>query len=346
MKLRFLRLIGIKSRRFIFNFEVIVIYVIHLIPIIFGYILDLLFGDPQGFPHPIRLIGTSIKNLENLLRKHCKTPADERKAGIVLWFIIVFSSFFIPYIILFLISKISINFEIIIESVMCYYILATKSLKDESMKVYYRLKDNDLAGARKFLSYIVGRDTANLDDKAIIRAAVETVAENTSDGVIAPLIFILIGGAPLGLMYKAINTLDSMVGYKNDKYINMGRFSAKADDYANYIPARISAYIMIVSSMVLKLDFKNAYKIYKRDRYNHLSPNSAHTESVCAGALRIQLAGGSFYKSVYVEKPTIGDKMREVCMEDIKITNRLMYTTSILCFLVGIAVKSLIIYLF
>ncbi len=319
---------------------------IHLVPIIFGYILDLLFGDPQGFPHPIRLIGSSIKNLENLLRKHCKTPADERKAGFVLWFIIVFSSFLIPYIILFLTAKISINFEIIIESVMCYYILATKSLKDESMKVYYKLKDNDLVGARKFLSYIVGRDTQNLDDKSIIKATIETVAENTSDGVIAPLIFILIGGAPLGFMYKAINTLDSMVGYKNEKYINMGRFSAKADDYVNYIPARISAYIMILSSMILKLDFKNAYKIYKRDRYNHLSPNSAQTESVCAGAICVKLAGGSFYKGVYVDKPTIGDEIREVYIEDIKTANKLMYTTSILCFLTGIILKLVIIYLF
>lgn len=320
------------------------ILVIHLIPIILGYILDLLFGDPQGFPHPIRLIGNSIKNLENLLRRRCKTPADERKAGFILWLIIVFSSVFIPYIVLSLIAKISINFEIIIESVMCYYILATKSLKDESMKVYYRLKDKDLTGARKFLSYIVGRDTANLDDKSIIKATIETVSENTSDGVIAPLIFILIGGAPLGFMYKAINTLDSMVGYKNEKYINMGRFSAKADDYVNYIPARISAYIMMISSIILKLDFKNAYKIYKRDRYNHLSPNSAHTESVCAGALGIRLAGGSYYKGVYVEKPTIGDEIREVCIEDIKTANKIMYITSILCFLVGIAIKSVVLY--
>lgn len=324
--------------------KIFITHAIAIIPIIFGYILDILFGDPQGFPHPIRLIGGSIEKLEGLLRRHCKTPADERKAGVILWFIIVFSSFFIPYIILSLIVKISINFEIIIESVMCYYILATKSLKDESMKVYYRLKDNDLDGARKFLSYIVGRDTENLNNKSIFKATIETVAENTSDGVIAPLIFILIGGAPLGFMYKAINTLDSMVGYKNEKYINMGRFSAKADDYVNYIPARISAYLMMLSSIILKLDFKNAYRIYKRDRYNHLSPNSAHTESVCAGALEIRLAGGSYYKGVYVEKPTIGDEIREVCIEDIKTANNLMYTTSILCFLVGTAIKSTVLY--
>ena len=315
-----------------------------MISLILGYILDLFLGDPQGWPHPVRLIGNSIKNLENVLRRKCKTPQDERRAGFILWIIIVFGSFLIPWIILAVAAKISIYFAIIIESVMCYYILATKCLKDESMKVYYKLKDNDLSGARKFLSYIVGRDTKNLDDKSIIKAAIETVAENTSDGVIAPLIFILIGGAPLGFLYKSINTLDSMVGYKNKKYINIGRFSAIADDFANYIPARISAYIMILASMILKLDFRNAYKIYKRDRYNHLSPNSAHTESVCAGALGIKLAGGSYYNNVYVEKPTIGDETKEVSLEDIKTANKLMYTTSILCLLLGIAFKSVILY--
>ena len=315
-----------------------------MISLILGYILDLFLGDPQGWPHPVRLIGNSIKNLESVLRRKCKTPQDERRAGFILWIIIVFGSFLIPWIILAVTAKISIYFAIIIESVMCYYILATKCLKDESMKVYYKLKDNDLSGARKFLSYIVGRDTKNLDDKSIIKAAIETVAENTSDGVIAPLIFILIGGAPLGFLYKAINTLDSMVGYKNKKYINIGRFSAIADDFANYIPARISAYIMILASMILKLDFRNAYKIYKRDRYNHLSPNSAHTESVCAGALGIKLAGGSYYNNVYVEKPTIGDETKEVSLEDIKTANKLMYTTSILCLLLGIAFKSVILY--
>ncbi len=280
-----------------------------------------------------------------MLRKKCKTAENERIAGIILWFDIVLASAIIPYIILIITAKVSIILTIIVESVMCYYILATKSLKDESMLVYYRLKDNDIVGARKYLSYIVGRDTQNLDDKSIVKAAVETVAENTSDGVIAPLIFILIGGAPLGFMYKAINTLDSMIGYKNDKYINLGRFSAKADDCFNYIPARISAYLMILSSIILKLNYKNTYKIYKRDRYNHLSPNSAHTEAVCAGALGIKLAGGSYYKGVYVEKPTIGDELREVNTEDIKTSNRLMYTTSIVCFLIGIAIKFIIYYI-
>ena len=310
-----------------------------------GYILDLFIGDPHGLPHPIRLIGNSIKKLENTLRRFCKTSKDERIAGIILWLVIVLSSFFIPYIILELVAKSSVAFVVIIEAIMCYYILATKCLKDESMKVYYKLKANNLVEARKFLSYIVGRDTNNLDETAIIKATVETVAENTSDGVIAPLIFILIGGAPLGFMYKAINTLDSMVGYKNDKYINIGRFSAKADDVANYIPARISAYIMILASLVLNLDYKNAYKIYRRDKYNHLSPNSAHTESVCAGALDIELAGGSYYNNVFVDKPTIGDAIKKVELEDIKLANKLMYTTSILCLIIGIVLKIIVTYI-
>ena len=315
-----------------------------MLSLIIGYTLDLFIGDPQGFPHPVRLIGNSIKNLENILRKGCKTPMDERIAGIILWIIIVFSSFIVPYIILSIAAKISVALAIILEAIMCYYILATKSLNDESMKVYYKLKENNILEARKFLSYIVGRDTKKLDDTDIIKATIETVAENTSDGVIAPLLFILIGGAPLGFMYKSINTLDSMVGYKNDKYINLGRFSAKADDVANYIPARISAYIMILASIILKLDYKNAYKIYKRDRYNHLSPNSAHTESVCAGALGIKLAGGSYYNGIYVEKPTIGDNIKKIEIEDIKTANKLMFTTSILCLLIGIVLKINIIY--
>lgn len=313
-----------------------------MISLTLGYILDLILGDPQGLPHPIRLIGNSINKIENALRKNIKTSEDEKRAGFILWLIVVLSSFIISYLMLALASKISTAFAVILEAIMCYYILATKCLRDESMKVYYKLKDNKLIEARKFLSYIVGRDTQSLDETAIIKATVETVSENTSDGVIAPLIFILIGGAPLGFMYKAINTLDSMVGYKNEKYINIGRFSAIADDVANYIPARLSAYIMILASIILKLDYKNAYKIYKRDRYNHLSPNSAHTESVCAGALGIELAGGSYYNGIYIEKPTIGDNLKNVEIEDIKAANNLMYTTSILCLLLGIVLKIVI----
>lgn len=178
----------------------------------------------------------------------------------------------------------------------------------------------------------------SLNESSVARAAVETVAENTSDGVIAPMLFIMLGGAPLGFMYKAVNTLDSMVGYKNKKYINMGRFSAIADDVANYIPARLSAFDMIAASFFLKMDYKNAYKIYKRDRYNHKSPNSAHTESVCAGALNIMLGGDSCYGGILVSKPSIGDDKREIETEDISRANKLMYATSMLFLTVGVLI--------
>ena len=313
-----------------------------MIPLITGYTLDLLIGDPHSLPHPIRIIGNMISLVEKSLRKKCKNDYDERKAGIVLWVMVVGTSFIVPFLILFAASKINTVLSVIIESIMCYYILATKSLKDESMKVYNSLGKNDINGARIFLSYIVGRDVENLNNEQIAKAAVETVAENTSDGVIAPMIFILLGGAPLGFLYKAINTLDSMVGYKNEKYINMGRFSALADDAANFIPARIASYLMIAAAFILKMDFKSAYKIYKRDRYNHKSPNSAHTESVCAGALNIMLGGPNYYDGMLISKPTIGDDKRPVVINDIKKANKMMYATSFLCLVIGIMIKLII----
>lgn len=309
-----------------------------MIPLIIGYILDLAVGDPQGFPHPIRLIGNIIIKIENYLRKRCKNAADERKSGAILWVIVVGLSFIVPFIILYFVYGINKYLGIILESIMCYYILATRSLRDESMKVYTSLKNNDIIEARKFLSYIVGRDTENLNEASIAKASVETIAENTADGVIAPMIFIIIGGATLGFLYKGINTLDSMVGYKSEKYINIGRFSAIADDVANFIPSRISAYLMIAASFILGMDYKSAYKIFKRDRFNHKSPNSAQTESVCAGALNIMLGGDNFYKGILVRKPTIGNDIREVEIEDVKRANKLMYATSIICLIIGVAI--------
>lgn len=300
--------------------------------------LDLVIGDPQGCFHPIRLIGNLISFVENKLRKNCINKSHERIAGAILWLVVVFTSFIIPFVILYIANKINFILALIIDSIMCYYILATRSLKDESMKVYKSLKNNNLQDARENLSYIVGRDVNKLNESLVAKAAVETVAENTSDGVIAPMLFIMLGGAPLGFMYKAVNTLDSMVGYKNEKYINMGRFSAIADDVANYVPSRLSAFIMMVASFILKMDYKNAYKIYKRDRYNHMSPNSAQTESVCAGALNIMLGGDNYYGGILVSKPTIGDNKREVEEEDIKRSNELMYVTSLLCLIIGVLI--------
>lgn len=303
--------------------------------LIIGYVLDLIIGDPQGWFHPIKLIGNMICFVEDKLRKCCKNSKKETAAGAILWFSVVFTSFVIPYVILYFASKVSFMLALIIEGLMCYYILATKSLKDESMKVYKSLKRNDLAEARNYLSFIVGRDVEKLNEASVAKAAVETVAENASDGVIAPMLYIMIGGAPLGFMYKAVNTLDSMVGYKNEKYINIGRVSAIADDVANFIPSRISALIMIAAAFITGMDYKNALRIYLRDRYNHKSPNSAHTESVCAGALDIMLGGDSYYGGALVSKPTIGDDIRKIEIEDIKRANRLMYAASILTLATG-----------
>lgn len=306
-----------------------------MIPFITGYALDLLIGDPTRLPHPIRLIGSLISRVEKKLRKGCKSGNDERRAGALLWIIVTAASFTVPFAILYVAYRVNKILGLTLESIMCFYIMAGRSLRDESMKVYHALEKNNLPAARKYLSYIVGRDTQNLDEASVARAAIETVAENTSDGVIAPMIFIILGGAPLGFLYKAVNTLDSMVGYKNEKYINMGRFSAIADDVFNYIPSRISALLMILTAFLLKYDYKNAFKIYKRDRYNHKSPNSAQTESVCAGALNIQLGGDSYYEGVLVPKPTIGSNMRKIEIEDIKRANKLMLATSALCLVIG-----------
>jgi adenosylcobinamide-phosphate synthase len=313
-----------------------------MIALTLGYVLDLLLGDPHNMPHPIRLIGKLIEKVEKRLRTKCKNDKDERFFGSVLWLIVVGTSYFVPLIILKFAFVINGCFAVIVEGVLCYYLLANRSLRDESMKVYGSLKNNNILEARRFLSYIVGRDVERLNESSIAKAAVETVAENTSDGVIAPMLFIIVGGAPLGFMYKAVNTLDSMVGYKNDKYVNFGRFSAKADDVFNFIPSRVSALLMIAASYILGMNYKNAYKIFKRDRYNHKSPNSAQTESVCAGALNIMLGGENYYGGILVHKPTIGDNIREVEIEDIQRANKLMFTTSLLCYSLGMVILWLI----
>ena len=302
---------------------------ISLVALVMGYILDLIFGDPYWMPHPVRFIGNLISILEKVIRRFMpKTKRGEYIGGIILTVMVVSISMVIPLVIILMAKSINTYLALTVETFMCYQILATKSLKVESMKVYDELAKNDLPSARKAVSMIVGRDTKDLTFSGVAKAAVETVAENTSDGIIAPMIFIAIGGAPMGFFYKAINTMDSMVGYKNEKYMNFGRFAAKLDDVVNYLPARISAYQMILSSFFLRYDYKNAFKIYKRDRYNHESPNSAQTESVCAGALDVQLAGNAYYFGKLYEKPTIGDDIREINYDDIKKANRLLYCTS------------------
>lgn len=299
--------------------------------LILGFLIDLLLGDPRWLYHPVRIIGNGISLLEKILRRMFpKTPGGEKTAGFFLVLLICIGSGGVPFLLLYLAYHIHTVLGIALETFMCYQMLAVKSLKAESMRVYEALKKPDLPGARTAVSMIVGRDTRSLSAAGVTKAAVETIAENTSDGIIAPLFYMAIGGPALMFLYKGINTMDSMVGYKNEKYLHFGRYAAKLDDIANYIPARISAWLMILASFFAGFDCKNAKKIFLRDRYNHASPNSAQTEAVMAGALDIQLAGNAFYFGKLYEKPTIGDAVREVETEDIKRANRLLYASAAL----------------
>ena len=323
----------------------------HIIAFIAGFVLDLLIGDPHFIPHPVRLIGSLISFLDKRLNSDVKYNSSENEAnltkykrGVLLAFTVIFATFAVSVIILVAAYSINLYAGVIAEAVMTWQILATKCLRVESMRVYDALSTDGVDAGRRAVSMIVGRDTSVLDEAGVTRAAVETVAENTSDGVIAPMLYTAIGGPVLGFVYKAVNTMDSMLGYKNDKYMYFGRFAARLDDVVNFIPARISAYLMIIAAFIggRQFDGRNAYRIFKRDRFNHASPNSAQTESVCAGALRVQLAGDAVYFGKLVKKKYIGDGLREIEYEDIKRANRLMYITAFLCELLSVAVMSLV----
>ena len=302
-----------------------------LIAIVVGFILDLIFGDPHSLPHPICLIGNLISFLERNLRKIFGFSNNGLLfGGGVLVLIVISTCFVLPYALLYLAGMVNPWLAFALETLMFYQIFATKCLRDESMKVYYVLQKGDLDEARLMLSWIVGRDTKNLSEAEVTKGAVETIAENTADGIVAPMFYMFLGGAPLAFLYKGINTMDSMVGYKNEKYLYFGRCAAKLDDVANFIPARITGLLMIGAAYFLNLDVQGAWKIFWRDRYNHLSPNSAMTESVAAGALNIQLGGGHFYFGKWVHKDTIGDDIRPVKADDIAATNNLLYMTALL----------------
>lgn len=311
-----------------------------IIAVLIGLILDLMFGDPYSLPHLVRLMGKTISFLEKRLRRSSDTPRVQKRKGIVLVIIMLFLYGVIPFWILKYCYDLNFAAGVLIEGVVCWQMLAAKNLKQESMKVYDSLKAGNVEQARYDVSMIVGRDTDKLTKEGIIRAAVETVAENTSDGVIAPLLYMVIGGGWLAMAYKAVNTMDSMVGYRNEKYLHFGCGAARTDDVVNYIPARLSAALMLVSSIILGLDYKNAVRIFKRDRYQHKSPNSAQTEAVCAGALRVRLAGDAWYFGELYKKPYIGDNLREVCVEDIRTANRMMYVTTLLGFVVFMLIKT------
>lgn len=311
------------------------------VALVIGYLLDLMFGDPRWLYHPVRLIGHLISGTERIIRSCLpESKTGERTGGVILVIVVVSVSTALPALVLHIAYQKFWQIGLIIESFWCYQILATKSLKVESDRVYTALKTEGLEAGRKAVSMIVGRDTQNLTEEGVTKAAVETVAENTSDGIIAPLCYMLIGGAVLGFAYKAVNTMDSMVGYKNEKYQYFGTAAAKLDDIVNYVPARISAVLMILAAYISGMDGKNAAKIFKRDRYNHKSPNSAQTEAVMAGALDVQLAGDAWYFGVLHKKPAIGDPVREIEAEDIRRSHTLLYATSVLSLVAGILLKT------
>ncbi len=309
--------------------------------IILAFILDLLFADPFWIPHPVVIIGKGISFLEKNLRKvFPDTPKGKRAAGGVMAALIPIITFVITTglcIVAYMIHPIAF---FCLHTFWCWQAIAISGLAREAKNVFRKLYPTlDLEAARKAVGRIVGRDTKALDEAGVMRAAVETIAENYSDGVAAPFFYMMIGGAPLALTYKSINTMDSMVGYKNDVYIDFGRHPAHLDDVAGYLPARLGAIFWICAAKLTGQNAKDAWKIWRRDNRNHASPNSAQTESACAGALGIQLAGPAYYFGELYDKPTIGDPLRPIEPEDINRTNKMLYAASILSLLLCMAVS-------
>ena len=308
-----------------------------------GFVLDALFGDPAWLPHPVVYMGKAISKLEKFLRPRLpKTPQGELLGGTIVAFCLPVGTFLLTGLVCWGAARLHPLLGLAVQMFWCGQALAARGLVQESTNVYIELKKPDLPGARKAVSRIVGRDTAELTAEGVTKAAVETVAENASDGVIAPLLYMLIGGAPLALTYKAINTMDSMLGYKNKKYLYFGRVPAKLDDVANYIPSRLAALLWVAAAAFTHNDAKGAWKIWRRDRRNHASPNSAQTESACAGALGAQLAGPAYYFGEYYAKPTIGDALRPIEPEDILRANRMMYVASSFALAWGVAIRTVL----
>lgn len=291
--------------------------------------LDAALGDPRWMPHPVVLFGKITSLFLKLFEYRLKTATSKRIAGVALAFFLPVLTLFATWVVLFLLSRMHILLSFFAETFLMYQAIAARELYSQSMAVYNELIRGDLSNARYQLSLIVGRDTVSLDESDVIKATVETVAENTSDGVIAPLLCALIGGAPLALAYKSVNTLDSMIGYKNERFADLGWASAKLDDLINYIPARVSAAALLLSCFFLDAQFSNAWKIFKRDRNAHSSPNAGQTESVVAGSLGISLGGAHLYGGVQIYKPLIGDEYSKPQASDIKRCNILMITATI-----------------
>lgn len=302
----------------------------HVVSICAGFFLDLIFGDPYSFPHPVRYIGKYTEFLESKLRKIC----NDKLAGVFLALIVVLTSYFVT----FYVSLISIVLEILL----IYTIFSTRTLADEARKVYDLLQKGDIASARRQVAFLVSRDTNEMQENDIVRATVETVSENIVDGIISPMFYLFIGGAPLGMGYKAASTLDSMVGYKNEKYIKFGWASARLDDLLNFIPARITSYLLIpFAALICGMDAGNSFRIMLRDRRKHSSPNSAYSEAAVAGAIGCRLGGPASYFGRVIEKPYIGDALKEIGKEDILKSIRIMYAAA----LSGLALGCIIVFL-
>ena len=307
-----------------------------------GFVLDALFGDPAWLPHPVVYMGKAISRLEKFLRPRLpKTPQGELLGGAIVAFCLPVGTFLLTGLVCWGAARLHPLLGLAVQMFWCGQALAARGLVQESTNVYKELKKPDLPGARKAVSRIVGRDTAELTAEGVTKAAVETVAENASDGVIAPLLYMLIGGAPLALTYKAINTMDSMLGYKNEKYLYFGRVPAKLDDAANYIPSRLAGLLWVAAAALTGNSARGAWKIWRRDRRRHASPNSAQTESACAGALGVQLAGPAYYFGQYYPKRTIGDALRPIEPEDILRANQMMYVASSFALAWGCAFRAL-----
>ena len=308
-----------------------------------GFLLDALFGDPAWLVHPVVVMGRCITALEKRLQAALpKTPRGELLGGGLVAAALPLGTLTVTGLACWGAAKLHPALGLALQMFWCGQALAAKGLVQESRNVYKELQRGDLPAARKAVARIVGRDTQNLTAEGVTKAAVETVAENASDGVIAPLLYMLIGGAPLALTYKAINTMDSMLGYKNEKYFYFGRCAAKLDDAANWLPSRLAGLLWVAAAALTGNSAAGAWRIWRRDRRNHASPNSAQTESACAGALGVQLAGPAYYFGEYYDKPTIGDPLRPVEAQDILRADRMMYVESVLALALGLAVRLLL----
>lgn len=314
--------------------------------IVCGFILDLLIGDPVQLMkvHPVVLMGKCISFLEKVLRKAFpKTEKGELTAGTLMAFIMLFGTFGATLLVSYLAFRIHIVLFFLVQVIMCWQAVAVRDLKKESMDVYdYLEPELDIEKARKQVSRIVGRDTASLTAEGVTKAVVETVAENFSDGIVCPLFYMMIGGGPLGLTYKVVNTMDSMVGYKNDRYMFFGRCGAHMDDVAGYIPSRLAALFWIAAAALTRNDWRNAFRIWRRDRRKSPSPNSAQTESACAGSLGVELLGPAYYFGKLHDKKPIGDPTRPIVPGDIRKTIEMMYTASMLCCGVGLLIRLIV----